>query len=229
MIDLTLSDAEKARITEAVTAAEAQTSGEIVTIIAPSSSTYADIAQDWAIFIAFLAFAVFVTLTPFYLNLLAQVLGWFGIYAAELSTRSLLMLLFVAVFLKYLGTLLILQWRRLRLWLTPRAVKRQRVRTAALTIFKVTTQANTAGRTGVLLYLSEAENMAEIIADEAIHAALPESIWLDAMVALVADVKHGRVADGMVAAVAQIGTVLAAQFPRAPGDVNELPDRVTTL
>jgi len=39
-------------------------------------------------------------------------------------------------------------------------------------------------------------------------------------------VREGRVADGMVAAVAEVGQVLAPHFPRADDDVDELPDRL---
>ncbi len=225
-IDLTLSDSEKARITAAVTAAELKSAGEIVTIIAPRSDTYDDVAQDWAVFIAFLAFAVYTTFTPFYTHLI----GWaLGEWNATLSPRALLGVVFVAVLLKYLVTLLALQWKPLRLFLTPRWTKRHRVRAQALIVFKVTTQQRTAGGTGVLIYLSEEERMAEIIAEAGIYTRVDEGVWRDAMVALIAGVKQGKVADGMIAAVTQVGHVLAAYFPRDPDDVNELPDRVIEL
>ena len=38
--------------------------------------------------------------------------------------------------------------------------------------------------------------------------------------------KAGRLADGMIAAVSQVGKVLGEHFPRAEDDVNELPDRL---
>ena len=131
--------------------------------------------------------------------------------------------------IKFFATKLILLWRPLRLWCTPKSVKHHRVRAQALMIFKVTTQQRTSGSTGILIYLSEAERMAEIIADEAIHAIVPDSVWGDAMAALVSEVKQGRVAEGMIAAIDRVGDVLAQHFPHAPDDVNELPDRVIEL
>lgn len=226
MVDLTLTDADKARITAAVTAAERQSAGEIVTIIAPRASHYEDIAQDWAIFIAFLALVAYASYAPFYQWLMRQVIGdW----STSPTVREVLLVVCLAVVVKYLGTLLILQWRPLRLGLTPSWIKHHRVRAQAMTVFKVTTQQRTAAGTGILIYLSEEERMAEIIAEEGIHAKVGDEVWQAAMAALVAEVKHGRVADGMIAAVERVGAVLAAHFPRDPDDVNELPDRVIEL
>ncbi len=226
MGDLTLSDADKARITAAVTAAELKSSGEIVTIIAPRASQYHDIAQDWAILVAFLALAIYATFTPFYLGLIDWVMGN---YTSAFTPQALLLIAFFAVLLKYLGTWAILQYKPLRLWLTPKWIKHNRVRAQALMVFKVTTQQRTTGGTGILIYLSEDERMAEIIAEEGIYAKVGDVVWQDAMAALVAEVRQGRVADGMIAAVERVGAVLAQHFPRDPNDVNELPDRVIEL
>ena len=46
---------------------------------------------------------------------------------------------------------------------------------------------------------------------------------------LIEAVREGRAGDGMVAAVGQIGDVLALHCPRSEDDRNELPDRVITL
>jgi putative membrane protein len=42
-------------------------------------------------------------------------------------------------------------------------------------------------------------------------------------------VRDGRIADGMIAAVGQVGAILAAHLPRADNDKNELPDRLIEL
>ena len=72
--------------------------------------------------------------------------------------------------LKWIGIWLILLWKPLRMALTPRTIKAQRVRARAIDLFKVGTEAKTLGRTGVLLYLSLKEHRADIVADEAIAA-----------------------------------------------------------
>jgi len=42
-------------------------------------------------------------------------------------------------------------------------------------------------------------------------------------------VKAGRMADGMIAAIEQVGTVLAKHFPRSSTDTNEIPDKLIEL
>ena len=95
-----------------------------------------------------------------------------------------------------------------------------------MTCFKVGAERRTHGRTGILIYLSLAEHRAEIVADEAIASKVQAEVWGEAMAAMLAELHAGRVADGLIAAVEKVGAVLAQHFPRAEGDVNELPDRL---
>ena len=46
------------------------------------------------------------------------------------------------------------------------------------------------------------------------------------MAAMLVHIRAGRVAEGMAAAVEQVGAVLAEHFPRDENDTNELPDRL---
>ena len=136
----------------------------------------------------------------------------------------------LAVFVVKFGAMrLLLMWRPLLLWLTPRRVKAMRVRGRAIRYFKVGAEQRTSGRTGILIYLSMIEHRAEIVADEAIHALVPNEMWGQAMADMLAHVREGRIADGMVAAINDVGKILAEQFPRAEDDVNELPDRLIEL
>jgi putative membrane protein len=43
------------------------------------------------------------------------------------------------------------------------------------------------------------------------------------------DVKAGRPADGIVAAIERVGAVLAEHFPRSDQDSNEIPDKLIEL
>src|SRR3546814_12578496 len=87
---------------------------------------------------------------------------------------------------------LILLWRPLRLALTPRAIKAQRVRARAIDLFRVGTEARTIGRTGLLLYVSLREHRADIVADEAIAAKVAPAAWGETMAAL----ESGRASRG---------------------------------
>ena len=43
---------------------------------------------------------------------------------------------------------------------------------------------------------------------------------------MLAHIREGHLADGMVAAIEKVGLVLAEHFPLGEGDTNELPDRL---
>ena len=53
--------------------------------------------------------------------------------------------------------------------------------------------------------------------------------WGEAMAALLVEVKAGRPGDGIVAAIEQVGAVLAEHFPRSATDTNEIPDKLIEL
>jgi putative membrane protein len=152
-----------------------------------------------------------------------------GGWQTEPSLRELLTFLMIVAVAKFTAVLLILKYLPLRLALTPGATKTRRVRRRALTVFKAAAERRTAGRTGILIYLSMGERRAEIIGDEAITSVTTPETWGEAMTDLLTDVREGRVADGMVAAIEQIGTVLSEHFPRSAEDKNEIPDKLIEL
>jgi putative membrane protein len=221
-----VSEADHDIVTVAVAAAEAHTSGEIVTVVAAQSNDYDDVALVWASVIAFIAMSVIALFPEFYRGLYDWVTGGWG---HELTANQWLGTVIAVGVLKWIGTWLILLWRPLRLALTPRAIKAQRVRARAIDLFKVGTEAKTIGRTGVLLYLSLKEHRADIVADEAIAAKVSADVWGDAMASLIEQVRAGRPGDGMAAAVTQMGVVLAEHFPRGSENPNELPDRLIEI
>ena len=131
-----------------------------------------------------------------------------------------------AATVKFLGMLIIQLWQPLKFWLIPPPVKARRVLARAITCFKVGAERRTHGRTGILIYLSMREHRAEIVADAAITSKVSSEVWGEAMAAMLPEIRAGRIADGMVAAVERVGAVLAEHFPRAEDDTNELPDRL---
>lgn len=216
---------ERTAIAAAVHAAEAGTSGEIVTIIADDSDSYHDVGLHYAVLSALLVPLVFAGWPGLLQGVVDRLSGGWG--GAE--TRDLMLIAFAVMTALFLIVRYALAYRPLRLKLTPKATRRRRVRRRAIDLFKVGTEARTAGRTGILIYLSLGEHMAEIIADEAIHTRVPDSEWGEAMAALVAEVGQDRIAAGMIAAVGHVGTLLAQHLPRADDDANELPDRLIEL
>jgi putative membrane protein len=216
---------DRQRVSHAVRAAEGNTSGEIVTIVADRSDGYEDIGLVYAGLAALFVPVLFAAWPALPLGILARFTSGWG--ATEV--RDLMLLTFVAMALVSAVQFGALQYQPLRMYWTPKAVRRTRVRTRAIELFKVGAEARTTGRTGILIYLSLGEHMAEIVADEAIHAKVPENEWGDAMIAMVAEVREGRIADGMIAAVNGVGKILSTHLPRAADDTNELPDRLIEL
>jgi putative membrane protein len=211
-----LSEADHDKVSEAIAAAEAKSNGEIVAVATPLSDAYHDVALHWALvpLFAVLAWAAWrPTALEWWYNFLMG--GW----QPEPTLGQLLTLLMVFAALKFTIALLILKWLPLRLALTPATTKHRRVRRRAVTV----------GRTGVLIYLSMGERRAEIVADEAILKVTDDSTWGEAMAVLLEHVREGRPGDGIVAAIEQVGVVLAEHFPRSDGDVNEIPDKLIEL
>ncbi|MGB7411345.1 MAG: hypothetical protein WA910_09395 [Sphingopyxis granuli] len=221
-----VSAADHDLVTAAVATAEARTSGEIVTVIAAQSNDYDDVALVWASLIAFLAMSVIALFPDFYQGLYDRLTGGWG---HGLTANQWLGVVIAVGVLKWIAMWLILLWRPLRLWLTPRAILAGRVRARAIDLFKVGAEAKTLGRTGVLLYLSLREHRADIVADEAIASKVPAEVWGDAMAALIERVRAGRPGEGMAEAVAYMGVILAEHFPRGSENPNELPDRLIEL
>jgi putative membrane protein len=223
---LRLSDEDREKVSAAITAAEAQSDGEIVAVATPISDAYHDVGLHWALvpLFAVLAWAAW---RP------SALAWWYGFLVGgwdnDPTISQLLTLLMIFAALKFTVALLLLKWMPLRIALTPATTKERRVRRRAIAVFKASAERRTVGRTGILIYLSMAERRAEIVADEAILKVTDDHTWGEAMAALVGEVRQGRPGDGIVAAIERVGVVLAEHFPRSAGDINEIPDKLIEL
>jgi putative membrane protein len=221
-----LSEAEHRQVSDAVKAAEMQTAGEIVPVVAGRSDGYSDVALAWAAIAAFTAIAFLALFPDFYLGLVDLATGGWN---SEWSPRGIFSLALAVGIPKFAGVWLLQLWKPLKFLLIPGPIKSARARDRAVQIFKAAAERRTHGRTGVLIYLSMDEHRAEIVADEAIAAKVAPEVWGEAMAAMLAEIKQAHVGAGMAAAVEQVGAVLAEHFPRAEDDRNELPDRLIEL
>ncbi len=213
-------------VTRAVAEAEAKSDGEIVTIVAGRSDAYHDVALHYAILAMLVVPALLAFLPQGWIDWAeGLMLGWNG----EFGRVALMIVLFALLILAFLVVRLALAHMPLRMKLTPGRTKSRRVHRRAVELFRSSCELKTRGRTGILLYLSLAEHRAEIIADEAIASQTEAEVWGEAMELLVDEVKAGRPGAGMAAAVARMGTVLAAVLPKSAADPNELPDRLIEL
>lgn len=211
------------RVSSAVSRAEADTAGEILTILADRSDDYTDVALAWAILASFAAITVFALFPDAFL---ARVDWLFGRWHPEWTLPQVLALAVGIGTVKFLGVMLIQMIRPLKFLLIPSPIKTARVHERAIRAFRIGAERRTTGRTGILIYLSMREHRAEIVADEAIASKVDPQVWGGAMEAMLAELKQGRTADGMIAAIERVGAVLADHFPAARDDTNELPDRL---
>ena len=220
-----LAEPEHQRVSAAIADAESGTAGEIIAVTAERSDAYHDVGLHYAVGVLFLVLA-FVAIWPGLLNFWWDLLmGW----SAPPTQRELLTLLLAVCLAKFLAVLFLMKWMPLRLALTPGATKTRRVRRRAIILFKAAAERRTVGRTGILIYLSMGERRAEIVGDEAIVKVTTPETWGEAMAALLLEVQAGRPAEGIAAAIGEVGKVLAEHFPRSATDANEIPDKLIEL
>ncbi|GEO98912.1 TPM domain-containing protein [Methylobacterium haplocladii] len=200
-----LSRDERAAVAAAIAQAESVTSGEIVVIVAARSGLYRSAGPVFALLMGLAA-------------------PWPLIALTTLSAATIAAIQAAVA----LAALLIGLDDRLRIRLVPPAIRRDRVRAAACREFGARGFTGTQARTGVLIYLALAEHHAEIVADDAVRARVPDTTWTAIIGDLAASAGRGALGPGLVAAVARVGTVLAVELPAGPNR-NELPNRVIVL
>lgn len=194
---------DKARITAAIHAAEKNTSGEFVAVVARASDHYVFVPLIWS--------AVLALLFPGACLLVGWHERWVHLYQIQL-------LIFIAL------TVLLLSVPGLHLPLVPTRVKHAHASRMARAQFYEQGVQLTAHHCGVLFFVSLAERYVEIVADKGIHEKLGEAHWQGIVEAFVAQVRQGRVVDGFVAAIGACGAAMAAHYPPDPGDTSELSD-----
>ena len=201
-----IAEADKARVSAAIRAAEAHTAGEIFCVIAQRSSEYRLVPFSWAASIALLAPLPMI----FLMTWSAPV-----IYIGQLTV--------------FLITALVLSHPKLRFRIVPRQARHDRAHAEAMRQFFAQGLDKTEHRTGVLIFTSAEERYAEIVADVGIHEKVGTPVWDEAVKVLVMAIKAGRPADGFVAAIEKCGAVLATHFPPGTLNRNELSDKLLEI
>ena len=224
-----LSEADHARIASAVSAAEAGTTGEIVCILAREVSTYREVPLAWAAAAALLLppLALLCGLRPEALTPWAR--DWTTATGPGLPPARLLEaygLLQVVLFAVVAGLVSVPLVRR---WLTPTSLKRRRVHRAALQQFLATGLHASEGRTGVVIFAAQEDRRVELLADDAIHAAVGDTVWNASVAAVQDGMKRGRPADGFVRAVELCGEALTTHFPSQGPHANAMSDRLREI
>jgi len=203
---MSLSKEDRDRIALAIRAAEARTDGEIVCVLAKTSSGYAAYPLAWAATAALIAPWALIAWTalPVERVLLIQVLLFFGLY-------------------------IVFSVPALHPLLVPRPVQRAAAHRAAMEQFMIRGMARKANRAGVLIFVSLSERYARIVADQGIADRVDQKVWQGAIDALIAHMREDRIAEGFLAALEQCAAVLAEHFPADAAQSNDLPDRIYVI
>ncbi|MEC4240667.1 TPM domain-containing protein [Pseudomonas sp. DSV-1] len=201
-----LTPEQQRQVEEAVTRAELHTDAEIVTVLAPRADDYSYIPLLWASLIALVVPAV-----VHFLN-------------SGLTTYTLLMLQWASfVFLSLIFRLPAITTR-----LIPPRVRHWRASNLARRQFLEQKLHHTAGRTGVLIFVSEAERYVEILVDEGISRHLDNSDWGTIVNDFVRRVALGHTAEGFITCIDACAEVLKQHVPKTQAR-NQLPNRLVML
>ncbi|WP_411288981.1 TPM domain-containing protein [Phenylobacterium sp.] len=232
MTQMTLTPSDLETITASVREAETRTTGEIYCVVSERSADYAETPLVWAAGVALLGPALLL-LAGVQVSAPDLFGGWTAAQATGAAEAAARQALIGAILLQgalFVIILLATATLPVRLLLTPSGLKRERVRRRASEQFIAKNLHATRERTGVLIFVSLAEHMAELIADESIAARVEPEVWDRAMAALIAGLKRGEPAAGFAAAVGLCADILAEHFPARAGDnPNELADAVVVL
>jgi len=215
-------DGQRREVAQAVHAAEAATSAELLPVVATRSGRY-DRAEDTAgVLLGIL--------------LLAAVHLWFrgmdpegGSWGASATRFELPALL--AAFLAGLvgGASLAARCETVARLFAPRAQMEEEVSARARAVFFDQRVHHTGGRSGLLLYLSLLERTACVLGDDEVLDRLGPPA-LDAICAtLVRGMRAGDPTAALVNAIREAAEPLARLLPRAGGDANELADALVTI
>lgn len=226
-----LNSDEHARLARAIAAAEARTSGEIFCVLAGQVSSYRDISLVWA---AAAAFVLPLALIPFGFDS-----TWFpGLRdsweAAHLSALHVSVGRAVGVYAVVQAAVFVAIYVLLRIpalirLVTPRGIRRDRARQAAMHQFLAHGLHVTEHRTGVLIFAAMADRQVEVIADQGIHSRVDPAVWAEAVERLTVALGERRPVEGFEQAIAGVGAVLAEHFPPRPRNPNEVPDRLVEI
>ena len=103
------------------------------------------------------------------------------------------------------------------------------IRARAVDLFAQLGVWDTAGNTGILIYVLLADRRMEIVADRGIHAQVGEAAWQALCRRMGDDFRRGNYEAGALAALADVTRLLERHVPPPAGNPNELPDRPVLL
>ena len=201
-----LTPQQQQQVADAVTRAEQRTDAEIVTVLAPRADDYSYIPLLWASLIALVV--------PALVHFLIGGLQIYGLLMLQWACFVFLSLIFR---LPAITTRLIPP--RIRHWRASNLARRQ---------FLEQKLHHTQDRTGVLIFVSEAERYVEILVDEGISRHLDNSDWGTIVSGFTRRVALGHTAEGFISCIDACAELLERHVPKTHPR-NQLPNRLVML
>lgn len=207
--------AEKDRIEAAIFEAEARTSAEIVPCVTDVSASYEVSYWRGAAFTAMIAVAAVLVLIRFYTGWgLAWLHTPWGVIIIALAGAGL-------------GSLLVRMIPALRRRLAGDAYIVERVHQRAMRAFLEEEVFATAGRTGILIFVSLFEHRIEVLGDTGINSRVAPDDWVSIVARIREGIMDDELADALVDAIRMCGDLLERSgVAERAEDTNELANRV---
>jgi putative membrane protein len=208
-----LSAQDKASISEAVRAAEARTSAEIVPVLVARSGLYRDAQHRVGLALA--------------LVVLTSLLMGEGFWASWRWQTVEAAWLLLAVLLSYAIGSWIGRVPQVIRAVTSSERLRRKVQLRAEQAFAQHSLSRTRQRTGVLLMVSLLERHVYVLPDSGIGPGITPAQWNDVVEAVITKLRESDIAGGFCAGIERCGVLLARACPAEPGDnPNELSNRL---
>jgi len=182
---------EHARIDAAIAEIGRSTAANLCVVVTRASDRYSLYPVAWAAIGAILLGALVSLLRP---------------DIASRTTIAIQLWLLLAI-------TLMLDWLPIRLWIVPERVRHARAQQLAHREFNAHAMANPKQPHRILLFVSLGERYVEIVADHETHALAPAGSWNKIVDDFLTTVKAGRVADGVLDAIASCGSILKTHHP----------------
>ncbi|NBB74901.1 MAG: hypothetical protein GVY35_14675 [Bacteroidetes bacterium] len=208
------SDDDRQRIADAIGAAEAETSGEIVPYVVLRSHAYAAVPWRGGVLGALAGLAL-------------VALARTALPNPPLGLAHDGVALLLALGCGGLGAVLAATTPPLTRWLAGAEAMAEAVHRRALQAFVEEEVFATRDRTGIVLFISLLEHRVEVLADAGIYAQVNDDVWQDVTARVRAGIESGRLADGLVEAIDRCGRLLGEHGVEARADdSDELTDRL---
>lgn len=186
-----LTHEERRRIEDARKEIEQRTAAHLEVVVIPTSDRYALYPLVWGQFGALV------------------IVGIVSAFRPGLGIRASILIQVPAIIV----LALLADWLPVRTALVPKRIKQSHAREFARREFAAQV-VHASNRNRVLFFVSLSERYVEIIADRGIHSLVPEGTWDQIVADFLANVRGGRVADGVVTAIRACGAILEQHHPR---------------